>query len=187
MKEECILKTPAKAIKTDKTIKGDKGEKSSTDRSKKGADAMSGCEDNDPLKAMHFDKEITKGLVAERVGSINNTPESSPIKLNSTGFTQKKMLSTRNRQLVVEEDDILEQHVVSRALADHAQLTHSTALYAEFQHDDPLETDSQDETDLNEQQALGGNDQNDLTSILRELSSTVKRLEKSVSHMNNQH
>lgn len=99
------------------------------------------------------------------------------------------MLSTRNGQLVLEEDDTLVQKVPFNHAHDHEALSlelqvhqgHSqvsTAKHIATQHawsnaieDEENDSDDEDDSSI------------DLAQILKELSSTVKRLEKSVSQM----
>lgn len=186
------FKAPAtpKGERTDKQYKGDK---LSTTKQKMKEAKMSPLLHNKASKKL-FTNEIVKGHVAEMVESMNSTPQSSPTHTEPSSSTKKKMLSARNGQLVIQEDD--DNEVLSlrafkpvhkgQAGANYHELQADYNLIQAYQHDQTEysadETVSEDETTDNEEKQ--NETEVNLASILRELSSTVKSLEKAVRKIN---
>lgn len=98
-----------------------------------------------------------KGFVAGMVDQINSTPPNSPPHSNDKSTTKKKMLSIKNGQLSIEEDD-----------TDECFQNDVNPHGGEISHHN-----SQDLTDTDEENE-------DLTTILKQLNSSVKKLERSV-------
>lgn len=171
-KAKSAFKTPAKmkALKD----KGDKGEKSlKSTKSEKikdiDAEAIKG-QSKQHVISPQLSVEV-KGIVADRVEKINNTPTSSPVPNKPTSATnRRKMLSARNGQLVIQEDD--DGCFPGQFLHDYQQHDYQSVSNQSVADEDEYTTDGEDEG-----AAI------DLPSILRELSSNVKRLERSVRKM----
>lgn len=104
-----------------------------------------------------------KGFVADMIDQINSTPPSSPAVAGAELQGKRKMLSIKNGQLSVEDDDMDQ---CFQGESDHA------------------ETDSQpdhDNVETNEEKDIDDDEATiDLPSILKELNAAVKKLEKGV-------
>lgn len=165
-----VFKTPAK-IK-DKPDKGDSSVKGEKDKDKekikpakvKMQRNKSGKHSLTAQQGMENFLNPSKGFVAEMVDQINSTPPNSPpASVQPQSQNKKKMLSIRNGYLSVEEDDM------DQCFNYHDR---SQSQDSQSEHDETENTETEEE------------DQNiDLTSILKELNSTVRKLEKSVRRM----
>lgn len=194
--EEQVFKTPARTkgekTKTDKT-KSEKAirdkEADQTNTRVKGVKEKEHCNNSNPLNQKLFDMEIAKGYVADRIESLNNTPATSPATspVQPAGIPQrKKMLSARNGQLVLEEDNMQALLSVQRGLDDHEEGDLQKSPYSPCtrpekyaaSNESSLRYDSTNEDEEDETSTA-----NDLQGILHELTSTVKKLEKSVRGM----
>lgn len=181
--QDTLFKTPAKQQKGEKTVKADKPV--STKKKLHNETHVKDMQ-NGPLNRSLFDKEITRGMVAERVKHLNSTPETSPVKTQPTSSNKKKMLSTRNGQLVVEEDSSdTEIQLQKRNRLQHDLLeSRSNDPFEEFQHDQQRNSETDADSQQSEDEQLEEDPPNDLRGILRDLVTTVKRLDRSVSKMN---
>lgn len=190
-KDTQLFKTPVKQL-----TKNEKGEKplkiDKTTSSKKKATSNEIRDKKEtmenPLNQQLFHKDVDREKSVEETEHINQTPKSSPAQTNLQNSTRKKMLSTRNGQLIVEIDDTLhplEQHdqQVQRSRL-HASLNSqqppANDPYTEYQHDQSSQDGLSDAQESEEECDDEDNSSQDLTQILRELSSTVKRLEKTI-------
>lgn len=187
-KEAMPFKTPAK-VKGEKT-RGDKTKSDRAPRTKPTDKLKINSKSNkdkekdmanlkEPLNRNLFETEVTKGYVAGRVETINNTPDTSP----ATSPAQcknlqpkKKMLSTRNGQLVLEEDDMQNCFSVQEGSHEHDDNESTEETYSPQARSN---NSSMQETLLDEEIS----DSTDLPVILRELTATVKKLERSVRIM----
>lgn len=188
LKGKKVFKTPAKckpikekADKIDRSDNMQKAIKKDGLNSKGDIDAIAPLKTTlQPFAVSPAANHEMKGLVAERVERINNMPNSSPVPQNiSNSAKKKKMLSTRNGQLVLEEDDTDGCSFLHDQVLQHAQPTQAR------KHGHPISNDeyTDDEDDLeSEQPSASAN----LSSILQDLSANIKRLEKSVRNMNQQ-
>lgn len=108
-----------------------------------------------------------KGMVAARIDQINNTPQNTPNPSRSKSNRNKKrsklkMVGAKNGKLSVEEDDV------------DADIEEGTDMETEI---------DQHAEDSQLQRATDQHDPNSLFGILRELTSTVKRLEDKIDNM----
>lgn len=103
----------------------------------------------------------SKGFVAEMVDHINSTPPNSPPNSANGSQNKQKMLSIKNGQLAIEEDDT-------------DQCTPSDHGHAHRNEHDNSTLESEEEEEQ---------ESHNLASILHDLNTSVKRLEKSVRKM----
>lgn len=112
---------------------------------------------------------INRGFVAGRVDQINATPDSTPVPNTPKTQSKIKMLSMKNGQLLLQEDDTVDQACMQANNHDENRSQKSITNSVDCPSDDESQ---EEETEQN------------LATILQELTNTVKKLEKSIRKMN---
>lgn len=168
-----LAKKGEKSDKKDTSVKGDRDKTRVKARTQKNKANKVGVNSNQIAMDGFLQP---KGFVADMVEHINSTPPNSPPNSTTSSQTKKKMLAIRNGQLALEEDDSDQCFQSSNMSNDHARYSHRSTSSEQEMYESEYESEQEEE-----------NDNANLMTILKQLNSSVKKLEKSVNRMGAQH